>query len=55
MYEYYTALREGTGGAQPEHAPQVEKARRDQQARGKSFLSLLFIAGCCVFSVMGPR
>ena len=32
MYEYYTALYQGTtGGAQPEHARDVAQARRDQQ------------------------
>ena len=34
MYEYYTALYQGTtGGAQPEHARDVARTRRDQQVR----------------------
>ena len=37
MYGYYTALHQGTGGAEPEHAAEVAQARRDQQVR-RSFV-----------------
>ena len=36
MYGYYTALYQGTGGAAPEHALEVELARRDQQVQDRS-------------------
>ncbi len=31
MYGYYTASYQGPGSAEPEHAREVEQARRDQQ------------------------
>ena len=33
MYVYYTASYQGPGSAEPEHAREVEQARRNQQVR----------------------